>query len=185
MVKGALDIVVLIRRDHAELRSVLNRVAAGGADDRWVTFSHLSDLLIRHEVAEELVVYPELLKLRGGSAVTHSRLEDQAVIERLLIALDRQEFDTHSFELPAARLGLDVLEHIGKEDAQVLPLLETKLGRRRRSALGRRFLEVEHSVPSSGASPTARRPTGATIVDRTSVISTWMRDSAAVSDLAC
>lgn len=181
----APDIVELIRRDHAGVRSMLTRSAVGRAEERWAKFSQLADLLIRHEVAEELVVYPVLVELRGGGAVADSRLEDQARIERLLVALDRQEFDTHPFEQNAVRLGLDVLEHLGKEEAQVLPLLTTKLGRRRRTELGSRFLEVEHVAPTLGLSSAGRLPTGPTIVERTSVVSTWMRDSVAATGLAC
>jgi hypothetical protein len=182
--EGEWDIVTLIRQDHTEVRSMLTRTASGDPEARWCTYSRLAELLIRHEVAEELVVYPELLTLRG-SAVVDSRLHDQAVIERLLVALDREEFDTHPFERSAARLGLEVLEHLGKEEAQVLPLLQTRLGKRRRAALGRRFVEVERLAPAQGLTTAGRLPTGPTVLGRTSVISTWLRDSASTSDLAC
>jgi len=179
-----LDIVGLIRQDHAEVRSTLTRIATGSTGDRWATFTRLTDLVIRHEVAEELVVYPALMQLRGGGAVSDSRLADQAEIERLLVALDRQEFDTHEFEVDAARLGLEVLGHLEKEDAQVLPILATKLSPRRRIQLGRRFAEIKHVAPARHVSPGSRLPTGRTIMDRTSVVSTWMRDSAAFAGAA-
>ena len=180
-----MDIVALIRKDHTDVRSTLSRISTGEVGERWSTYSQLAGLLIRHEVAEELVVYPELLKLRGGSAVTDSRLQDQAVIEQLLIGLDRLEFETPAFERISSRLALEVLDHLGKEDAQVLPLLQTKLGRRRRVALGRRFHEIEEVAPTLGLPSAGRLPTGPTVIDRTSAISTWLRDSAAVSGLAC
>jgi len=179
-----LDIVELLRRDHEDVRSTLTRIAAGSVLDRWATFSVLTDLVIRHEVAEELVVYPALLSLRGGGAVADSRLDDQAEVERLLIALDREEFDTHEFEVVAARLGLEVLGHLDKEDAQVLPLLATKLSARQRTELGRRFVEVKLIAPARHIASGARLPKGRTVMDRTSVVSTWMRDSAAFADRA-
>ena len=177
------DIVALLRQDHDLIRSMLTRVASGTVEDRWATFLALTDLVIRHEVAEELVVYPALLRLRGGVAVAESRLSDQAGIERLLVTLDREEFDTHQFEMDSVRLGLDVLAHLEKEDAQVMPLLATKLGNRRRKDLARRFTEVKRVAPPR--LPTGlRAPTGPAIVDRTTAVSVWMRDSAAYSGLA-
>ncbi len=173
----------LLRRDHDRIRSLLVHAASGTRDQRWLTFSQLSELVIRHEVAEELVVYPELADLPGGAAVSGSRIEDQSAIEDLLVALDREVFESAAFQKDSVRLGAAVLGHLEKEDAQVLPLLATTVGSRRRTELGRRFLEVV------GVAPARRQvgagvPTGPAIVDRTSAVSIFMRDAAAVGRLA-
>jgi hypothetical protein len=177
------DIVAVLRRDHTRMRSLLTCTAAGDAGDRWATFCRLSDLVIRHEVAEQLVVHPELLGLRGGAAVSGSRLDDEAGIEELLVALDRQQFESPGFQKDAVRLGLRLLGHLEMEDAQVLPLLATRVGSRGRARLGRRFLDAMETVPARHGG--AGVPTGPAIVDRTTAVSTFMRDAAAPSELAC
>ena len=159
-------------------------LAGGDVEDRWGAFAALTDLLVCHEVAEELVVYPVLRPLAGGPAVADSRLADQVDIERLLVGLDREEFGSREFDMATARLGLEVLAHLDKEDAQVLPMLSSALGRRRRADLGRRFVDVGRMAPAHCVPSGARMPTGRTIVDRSSALSVWIRDSAAAAGLA-
>lgn len=181
---GGPDIVDLLRQDHASIRSTLRRTADGTGEERRIAHDLLVDLSVRHEVAEELVVYPAVLRLRGGAAVTDSNLQDQDEIERLLIAVDRAPFDSGEFELASARLSRALLAHLGKEESEVLPMLSTMVGSRRRGELGRRFLEVEHLAPLHQVVPGARRPSGSTVVDRTAAMAVWMRDSAHFSGLA-
>ena len=181
---GNRDIVDLLHADHLETRSMLTRIAVGGAADRWQAFTVLADRVIRHEVAEEVVVYPALLGRRGGAAVSDSRLEDQVRIEDLLIRLERQPFESVAFQKQSVHLGLAILGHLDKEEAQVLPLLATKLTSRRRGQLGRRFLEIKGAVPTRRPEATAAVPTGPAIVDPTSALAIFLRDTAAYSDLA-
>jgi hypothetical protein len=178
-----MDIVDLLRRDHARIRSLLVRTATGSVDQRWATFSQTSELIIRHEVGEEMVVYPELLDLPGGATVSGSRLDDQAAIETLLVALDREEFESPGFQRDAVRMGSAVLGHLENEDSQILPLLAASLEPLRRVALGRRFLEVVRVAPVR-RTVAAGVPTGPAIVDRTSAVSIFMRDTAALGGMA-
>ena len=180
---GAQDIVALLRGDHARIRSRLARTAADRADRRWVAFSEMSELIIRHEVAEEVVVYPELVDLPGGTALSRRRLDEQSGVEALLVALDRQEFESPGFWRDALRLGSAVLGHLEREDAGVLPLLATTLGARRRATLARRFLEVVRVAPARRM-VAAGVPTGPAIVDRTTAVSIFLRDSAAPGNMA-
>jgi len=180
---GVRDIVDLLRRDHAHIRSRLVCPAADSADRRWMAFSEVSELIIRHEVGEEVVVYPELADLPGGAAMSGSRLDEQSAVETLLVALDRQEFESPGFRQDALRLGSTVLGHLEREDAQLLPLLATMLGPRRRAELGRRFLEVVRVAPARQMVAVGV-PTGPAIVDRTSAVSIFMRDSAAPGNSA-
>jgi aromatic ring-cleaving dioxygenase len=179
----ALDIVDLLTEDHIALRSLADPV--GGRDDSdGSAYLAWSDRLVRHEVAEELVVYPALLSFDGGSAVADSRLEDQSDIERQLVALGQEAPGTPGFHAAAARLVLGHLAHIDREDSQVLPILATRVSRRRRMELGRRFRGVQQVAPMRRLPEGIRIPAGRTVVDRTSALSVWMRDVATASGLA-
>jgi hypothetical protein len=129
-------------------------------------------------------VYPALVRLRGGSAVAGVCLGAQSEIEDLLVAMDRAPFDSEEFAGDSVRLGRAVVRHQDEEEEQVLPLLASLLSPRRRADLGRRFLEVKQVAPSQRVGPASRRPTGPTIVDRTTALSVWMRDSATYAGLA-
>lgn len=178
------DIVELLHQEHAMIRTLLQRAECGGTDARRTAAFRLADALIRHEVAEELVVYPELLRIRGGTAVADPRLEDQEGIEERLVQLDRTEFGSAAHGALLARLVLAVTSHLDREDEQVLPLLAAHLGAPRRSELSRRFTEVLGMAPVRPSAPGLRLPTGPTVIDRTTATSVWMRDSAAGSGLA-
>ena len=180
--RSSRDIVDVLAGEHADLRALA--VPVGRADDDGSAYLAWSDRVVRHEIAEELVVFPVLLSFHGGAAVADSRLEDQAAVERRLVLLGRQHVGSPEFRQAAARLVLDHLAHLEREDAQVLPLLATRVGGRRRLELGRRFRQVVQVAPLRLPPAGARVLTGRTVVDRTAALSVWLRDVAAASGLA-
>jgi hypothetical protein len=181
--RSSTDIVNVLREDHAALRELATAVV-DGTTDAGADFLKWSDLVVRHEIAEELVVYPVLLAFRGGAAVVDSRLEDQTRMEKLLVAVERQVPGTAGFEEGASRLVRDHLTHLGMEDAQVIPILSTRLGRHRKAELGRRFRQVAQVSPLHRLPEGSRAPLGRTVVDRSAALSVWLRDVAVSSGLA-
>jgi hypothetical protein len=176
------DIVDVLAEEHTALRALAAPV--GGPEDDGTAYLAWSDRVVRHEIAEELVVYPVLLGFDGGTAVVDSRLEDQSDIEHQLVALGREDAGTARFRMRAARLVLGHLAHLEREDSQVLPILASRVGRRRRADLGRRFHQVQQVAPLHHLPEGVRVPTGRTVVDRTSALSVWLRDVAVSSGLA-
>jgi hypothetical protein len=177
-----VDIVEVLAEEHMFLRALAEPV--GGPDDDGSAYLTWSDQVIRHEIAEELVVYPVLLGFDGGMAVVDSRLEDQSDIEHQLVALGREVAGTARFRMGASRLVLGHLSHLEREDSQVLPILASRVGRRRRADLGRRFHQVQQVAPLHHLPEGVRVPTGRTVVDRTSALSVWLRDVAVSAGLA-
>jgi len=176
------DIVDVLAEEHAALRALA--VPVGGPDDDGNAYLAWSDRVIRHEIAEELVVYPVLLGYQGGAAVVDSRLDDQSEIEHQLLALGREVGGTAGFRTGAARLVLGHLSHLEREDSQVLPILASRVCRRRRTDMGRRFRQVQQVAPLHRLPEGVRVPPGRTVVDRTSALSVWLRDVAVSSGLA-
>jgi hypothetical protein len=177
-----LDIVEVLSDEHALLRRLSRDVTEPGGDGS--AFLTWSDQVVRHEIAEELVVYPALLSCHGGAAVAHSRLEEQAGIERRLVAVGRLVPGSPEFRRAAVGLVLTSLAHLETEEAQVLPILSTRIGEDRRVDLGRRYQEVTRMAPRPPAHAGARVPRGPMVVDRTEALSVWLRDMAASSGLA-
>jgi hypothetical protein len=177
-----LDIVDVLVEEHAGLRRLSHAVTAPGADGS--AFLAWSDQVVRHEIAEELVVYPELLSSHGGAAVAHSRLEEQAGIERRLVAVGRLVPGCPEFRQAVVALVLKSLAHLEMEEAQVLPILSTRFGDGRRAEMGRRYCEVTRMAPRPPAPDGTRIPRGPTVVDRTEALSVWLRDMAASAGLA-
>ena len=178
------DIVEVLRLDHAELRALLAAASRAGSvpnEEAWV---RLIDTLVRHEVAEELIVYPALLGLPAGFAVVQSRTADQAAIRERLVSLDRAGFGTTAFAAISGRLGLDLVAHLDREDTQVLPILASRFDADHRAELGHRFVEVGRIEPTLRARHGARLLAGPSVVDSTTALAVWIRDSAVAEGLA-
>ena len=170
------DIVDVLVAEHTLLRRLAPRVTDAG--DTGSGFWAWSDRVVRHEIGEELVVYPVLLASHGGAAVAHSRLEEQAGVERRLVTVGRLEPGTAAFREQAAALVSVHLAHLELEEAQVLPILSSRVGTARRLELGRRFREVTRAEPRVPPPEGSRQPVGRTVVDRTEALSVWLRDVA-------
>jgi hypothetical protein len=185
------DIVDLLSEEHAMLRGLASSMSVhiGGAvgtslSDAQVVYLELSDRVIRHEIAEELVVYPALAAEGPEAIYAHSGLDDHSQIEKLLVLLDRQEFGSSEFESSKVRLVVELLAHLAKEEEEVLPSLVSHLTNRRRAELADRFRQVTRVAPLLSAKSRARLQIGPTVVSRTSALAVWMRDVAHSTGLA-
>lgn len=179
---AGLDIVDLLRQEHIALRALCSELS-GWSPAGPTVHLEFGDRLLRHEIAEELVVYPVLSGYQGGAGVATGRLDDQADIERRLLLLGREEPGSKEFRRLRVGLVIAVLTHLDKEDSQVLPILASRLGMAQRLELGRKFREITEAVPPHHHPRGVRIATGPTVVDRTSALSVWMRDTVASSGL--
>jgi hemerythrin superfamily protein len=132
----------------------------------------LADDLIRHEVAEEVVVYPHL---RLGSDEADERgLAEQVAIEEQLTRMEDLPSGSREFREELAGLRANVCEHIEREERVLLSHLRGTLSEDRRRQLGHRYAEVKETAPHHRYPGVA----GSTIVGRVAALSDWIRDSA-------
>jgi hypothetical protein len=176
------DVIDLLIYDHSALPALSTGRGIWHHNDSAAHLA-LGDRLLRHEIAEELVVYPVLLSCSGGTAVVDSSLQDQANIEHRLVQLERQEPGTMELERVSDCLRLELMAHLEKEESQVLPILASRLSRPRRIELAHRFRKVTQVVPIRRIPKGVRVATGRTVVDRTTALSVWMRDVVTASGL--
>jgi hemerythrin-like domain-containing protein len=185
------DLVELLIQEHATLRSLLSRLDAplGGVgrtsrNDARVVYLELSDRTIRHEIAEELVVFPAFVANRQDAEAADSALQEHSIIEDQLTVLDRQEFGSSEFERTRAELTGELLAHLEREETRVLPILASRIGGRRQVEVVHRYRQVIRVAPLLSAQSRAQLPTGPTVVARTSALAVWMRDVAHSTGLA-
>lgn len=185
------DLVGILSEEHATLRGLMSclDVPSGGVgstahEDARVVYLELSDRIIRHEIAEELVVYPAMLENGQDVGFADFVLPEHAIIEDKLLVLDRQEFGSSAFERNRAELTGELLAHLDHEEAQVFPILASRLGRRRQVEVAHRYRQVIRVAPLHSARSRANLPTGPTVVARTSALAVWMRDVARSTGLA-
>jgi iron-sulfur cluster repair protein YtfE (RIC family) len=183
--KGALmsvaptdDVVSLLTQDHAAVKQRFAEFDDAPVDVRAELFWKLTDQLIRHEVAEEVVVYPILRKLPGGDAIADARVAEESEAEQQLARMEKMDPTTQEFLGAIKDLQAAVLEHATKEEQEAFPILLAneegayliQLGQKYKGA---KLAAPNHPHPHAPDSPTAQKVLGpiAALIDR-------IRDSA-------
>jgi hemerythrin superfamily protein len=144
------DVVTLLLEDHQEAKRALQTFEDADRA-RWAElFRKLADTLVRHEVAEEVVVYPVLRDEPGGAAIADARIAEQAEAEDLLSQMEQMDPTSDEFAEAFSTLQSAVLEHAGSEEAEVLPLLQEQEPSERLVEMGKRYTKVKSFAPDGG-----------------------------------
>jgi hemerythrin superfamily protein len=171
------DVVVVLRRDHESLSASFAQMVRGG-ESKTELFLELANRLIRHEVAEEIVVYPALQGITEGEQLADARLADQSEIESQLFHLERVGLEEEVIQQEICDLWSMVFEHAEQEEAEVLPFLSVTLPLAKRIELGRRYAEVRDTAPNRPHPHAGGDPIANTIVGPMAALADWIRDSA-------
>ena len=163
--QAACNLIEILYRDHASIHDLFWRLRRGAPHDRGVLFDELTALLIRHEVAEEVVVFPFLSSLPGGGDTLAPRLEEQQQIEHDLVALSQLDPGGRTFADRVTRLEAAFRTHVSREEAEIFPMIELNATIALLEALGTRYEATRHPSVQL-ATRGATRGTG----DRTTTI---------------
>lgn len=181
-VETAPDILDLLRRDHQAAQELLGRFESpAGARDEW--FDTVRETLVRHEVAEELVVYPAVRHTgEPGREVLEERLAEQAAATKMLSELETMELGSAEFKEAFLRLRSAVLDHAREEEDTVFPAFDsTKLDRERRF-LGERYERAKHAAPSRPHPHLPQTPPGNVVLGPVAAFADRLRDAARNDD---
>ena len=119
----------------------------------WATrFSRLANALVRHEVGEEVVLYPVLRMEPGGGAIADARLAEQSQAADVLSQMERTDPLDEEYAEAFDTLRSVVLEHAGSEELFVFPLLRQLDQDGLLLEMGRRYREIRDS-PSPAQQP--------------------------------
>ena len=167
------ELLAQLSRDHAQIHQYATALVTSPLATLVPQFWRYGDQLIRHEVAEEAVVYPVLLALPLGAEAARALVEEQSALESALVAAEDVAGGSEG-----ARAALDVVigaarAHQRAEERFVWPLLANGLSVAERRDLGVRYVEVRDTPPELNYLPDARP----TEVGRFSALATWLRDS--------
>lgn len=144
-----VDIVELVVRDHRRIEDMLARFAAEPRDKWGQTFHELTNLLVRHEVAEEEVVYPSLRRASIDTrGVVHARLAEQAESEALMAKLEKLDATSDEFARAFATFKAGVLSHAQREEETVLVLLRQLEDTEQRNAVAGLYERALATAPT-------------------------------------
>jgi hemerythrin superfamily protein len=148
------DVVMVLSNQHERVRALLaelHETVTAVADitrDMAEPFRELVQLLVAHETAEELVVYPTLKTELEEGRLAGARMAEEVEMKHMLAKLEKMA--TGFFEFPQALADFEakVLAHAEHEEQTVFPLLEARLPAGERQRLARDFLYVAANAPS-------------------------------------
>ena len=150
------DVIELLLSDHEEAKTLLERFEQVAPTERASYFYEVVNELVRHEVAEEHVVYPIIRHAGpGGEQEANARIAEQSKAETLLAALEKLDLDSEEFTTQFTTMRQLVLDHASAEEASTFPLLKEMEDDDSRRALAGRY---EHAKAKAPAHPHPHAP---------------------------
>jgi len=140
------DIDHQIADDHAVVERQFQHLEAGRGDRRTLVDQVHFELAL-HATAEEVVLYPELVKHGMQEDSDEARGEHQ-VMKDALVVLDRTEPGEPEFEEALTTLIAEVRHHVPEEEQDMLPGIRAKVGAERMAELGEEFLAAKRKAPT-------------------------------------
>lgn len=149
----------LLKEQHREAERLFDLAISGIGDVRRVT-DELTKHLLAHMLAEQVVLFPELLAidpdLIGGACEEHTvaRFEIRRVVNTAP--------EDPSFQAKLNTLRELVMHHVDDEERELLPRVEAELSKETNERLGQQMLElfdalIAHSRRAYGLSHAAER----------------------------
>lgn len=117
-------IVELLERDHQVLKGLVGRFAVSATHEWGEVFRDLVDYLVRHEVAEEEIVYPALrAAVDGSDEIVEACVKEEQKAELRLIRMEQMSVHSPEFRDEVGDFRNDLLAHIAHEEQVIIPLL--------------------------------------------------------------
>ena len=175
------DILESLRRDHEEARTLLSRYDEVGDRQDW--FCHLREALVRHEVAEEVAVYPAIRHTGDPDKETvDARLDEQRQAEKLLSGMEKMEVGSPEFSKAFLHLQEAVLEHAASEESTVFFAIESKKSFEQRRMMGERYERAKASAPTHPHPHAPNTPPGNVVLGPIAALADRIRDAARNDD---
>jgi hemerythrin superfamily protein len=160
----APDIIQLLLDDHRKIAAMIASLDGTAPEEVPERFWSFTNALVRHESAEELVVYPALRKVPGGAAIADDRIHEQAEIEQALRNMEKMDAQSVEFADAFAVVATAVLKHAVAEESDTFRLLHGARSRSERIELGRRYEEAKAVAPTHPHPMAPDTPPGNTIL---------------------
>jgi hemerythrin superfamily protein len=150
------DVIELLLVDHKQAKVLLERFDQIAPPDRPRYFSEVVTELVRHEVAEEHVIYPLIRQaIPKGEQEANTRIAEESEAESLLAEMEKLDASSPEFASKFSTLRRAVLDHASAEEASTFPLLKEMEDAESRLALGGLY---EHAKAKAATHPHPHAP---------------------------
>jgi hemerythrin-like domain-containing protein len=125
MAEAQRDVIEVLEHDHREIEGMFRELeglrGASGEEDRErrkTLAEQVTIELVRHSVAEEVLVYPKVARDVSEEEAEHAR-EEHKEAERTLARLEGLDADDPAFDDTLAELMHEIRHHIEDEEGQM------------------------------------------------------------------
>jgi iron-sulfur cluster repair protein YtfE (RIC family) len=173
------DVIEILEHDHREVEQMfaeLESLRGASTDEALARRKELAEQvtieLVRHSVAEEVLVYPKVEKQVSAEQADHAR-EEHAEAEETLQRLEKLDADDPAFDDELETLMAEIRHHIEDEEGEMFAHMRQAVDADELRSLGKRveaFKKVAPTrphphVPNTALARTAAGP-AASLFDR-------------------
>ena len=159
------DVIEVLTHDHREVEEMFAELESLRGADTEEAKQRRKDLadqvtieLVRHSVAEEVLVYPKVAKQVSKEEVEHAR-EEHAEAEETLARLEKLDADDPGFDDELATLMAEIRHHIEDEEGQMFAHMRQVIDQDELRSLGKQveaFKKVAPTHPHPSVPNTAK-----------------------------
>jgi hemerythrin-like domain-containing protein len=142
MAEQQCDVIEVLEHDHREVEQMfaeLESLRGASTDEEKSRRKELTEQvtieLVRHSVAEEVIVYPRVEDKVSAEEVEHAR-EEHAEAEETLQRLEKLDADDPDFDEELATLMEEIRHHIEDEEGEMFTAMREKLAADELRSLG-------------------------------------------------
>ena len=125
MADGQRDVIEILEQDHREVEEMfreLESLRGASTEEQQARRKELTEQvtieLVRHSVAEEVIVYPKVENQVSAEEAEHAR-EEHAEAEETLHRLEKLDADDPGFDDELATLMAEIRHHIEDEEGRM------------------------------------------------------------------
>ena len=148
------NVIDILTKDHrevevmfAELETLMGTPAGGDAERRKDLADQVTIELVRHAVAEEVAVYPEV-KRRVSEEEAERAKQEHAEAEKTMKALEKLSSDDPSFDSEMRKLMTEIREHVTEEEGEMFPHMREIMTPDELVDLGKRVEAIKAMAPT-------------------------------------
>ncbi|MGH9105081.1 MAG: hemerythrin domain-containing protein [Acidimicrobiales bacterium] len=172
------SVIERLLEDHQEVRQMFARFETAERAKWWDIFSELTNGLVRHEVVEEEIVYPEVRKeLPKGDALADARIHEQSEAEELLATMEKKGPEDTNFPANLTKLRAAVLAHAEAEEKTVFVPLSSAVSQERLERLGDRYEKAKSLAPTHPHPNAPDTPPGNMVLGPVAAMADRFRDA--------
>jgi hemerythrin superfamily protein len=154
MAENQRDVIEVLEHDHreveqmfAELESLRGEATDEARERRKELADQVTIELVRHSVAEEVLVYPKVEKKVSAEEAEHAR-EEHAEAEETLKQLEKLDADDPRFDDELGTLMREIRHHIEDEEGQMFAHMRQAIDQDELRELGARVEAFKKVAPT-------------------------------------